>query len=75
VLRKRSVEPAMSETWEGIHRLVIVAERPSTRGKEERIDNDTVLQRVVLTTTCMRTSDSRSTVLPVGKALRNTVEL
>ena len=34
MLRKRSVEPAMSETWEGIHRLVIVAERPSTRGKE-----------------------------------------
>jgi hypothetical protein len=44
----------MSKTWEAIHRLVIVAERPSTRGQEGRIDNNTLLGKVVLTT-CMRT--------------------
>jgi hypothetical protein len=62
----------MSEAWEGIRRLVIVAERPSTRGKERRIDNDTVLRRVVLTTTCIRT---RAIRVLLSSLLRKLLEI
>jgi hypothetical protein len=62
----------MSEAWEGIHRLVIVAERPSTRGKEGRIDNGPVLRRVVLTTTCIRT---RAIRVLLSSLLRKLLEI
>jgi hypothetical protein len=56
---------------------VTVAERPLTRGKEESIDSDTVLQRAVRWYGHLSedASKSHSTALPVETDFGNTVEL